>query len=82
MRSRLAGVAFHVGMRNASGRQADGRVIQIGQCPSLLIKGLSQMNPKKPDWLIEEEEDRKRTYMIDDVMSRRDQERDEPEDES
>lgn len=38
------------------------------------------MNPKKPDWLIEEEEDRKRTYMIDDVMSRRDQERDEPED--
>ena len=40
------------------------------------------MNPKKPDWLIEEEEDRKRTYMIDDVMSQRDQERDEPEDES
>ena len=59
-------------MRNASGRKADGRVIQIGQ----------QMNPKKPDWLIEEEEDRKRTYMIDDVISRRDQERDEPEDES
>jgi len=59
-------------MRNASGSKADGRVIQIGQ----------QMNPKKPDWLIEEEEDRKRTYMIDDVMSRRDQERDEPEDES
>jgi hypothetical protein len=68
----MAGVAFHVGMRNASGRKADGRVIQIGQ----------QMNPKKPDWLIEEEEDRKRTYMIDDVISRRDQERDEPEDES
>jgi hypothetical protein len=40
------------------------------------------MNPKKTDWLIEEEEDRTRTYMIDDVMSRRDQERDEPEDES
>jgi hypothetical protein len=40
------------------------------------------MNPKKPDWLIEEEEDRKRTYMMDDVMSQRDQERDEPEDES
>ena len=65
-------MAFHVGLRNACGRKADGRVIQIGQ----------QMNPKKPDWLIEEEEDRKRTYMIDDVMSRRDQERDEPEDES
>jgi len=65
-------VAFHVGLRNAGGSKADGRVIQIGQ----------QMNPKKPDWLIEEEEDRKRTYMIDDVMSRRDQERDEPEDES
>jgi len=68
----MAGVAFHVGLRNACGRQADRRVFQIGQ----------QMNPKKPDWLIEEEEDRKRTYMIDDVMSRRDQERDEPEDES
>jgi hypothetical protein len=65
-------VAFHVGLRNAGGRQADGRIIQIGQ----------QMNPKKPDWLIEEEEDQKRTYMIDDVMSRRDQERDESEDES
>jgi hypothetical protein len=65
-------VAFYVGVRHASGSKADGRVIQIGQ----------QMNPKKPDWLIEEEEDRKRTYLIDDVMSRRDQERDEPEDES
>jgi len=40
------------------------------------------MNPKKPDWLIEEEEDRKRTYMLDEVMCTRDQERDEPEDES
>jgi len=65
-------VAFHFGLRNASGRKADRGVIQIGE----------QMNPKKPDWLIEEEEDRKRTYMIDDVISRRDQERDEPEDES
>lgn len=65
-------MAFHVGLRHASGRQANRRVIQIGQ----------QMNPKKPDWLIEEEEDRKRTYMMDEVMCTRDQERDEPEDES
>ena len=40
------------------------------------------MSPKKPDWLIEEEENRKRTYMMDEVMCTRDQERDEPEDES
>jgi len=33
----------------------------------------------KPDWLIEEEEDRKRTYMMDDVMCRRDKEVDEAE---
>lgn len=35
--------------------------------------------PKKPDWLIEEEEDRKRTYMMDDVMCRRDKEVEEVE---
>jgi hypothetical protein len=35
--------------------------------------------PKKPDWLIEEEEDRKRTYMLDEVMCRRDREVDEDE---
>ena len=35
--------------------------------------------PKKPDWLIEEEEDRKRTYMMDDVMCRRDKEVEEAE---
>ena len=40
------------------------------------------MNPKKPDWLIEEEENRKRTYMMDEVMCIRDREQDEPEDES
>lgn len=34
---------------------------------------------KKPDWLIEEEKDRKRTYMMDDVMCRRDREADEAE---
>lgn len=38
-------------------------------------------DPKKPDWLIEEEEDRKRTYMLDEVMCRRDKEeaKEEPE---
>jgi hypothetical protein len=35
--------------------------------------------PKKPDWLIEEEEDRKRTYMMDAVMCRRDKEVEEVE---
>lgn len=35
--------------------------------------------PKKPDWLIEEEEDRKRTYMLDEVMCRRDKEAEEAE---
>ena len=65
-------MAFHVGLRNACGRKANGRVFQIGQ----------QMNPKKPDWLIEEEEDRKRTYMLDEVMCTRDREQEETEDES
>lgn len=37
------------------------------------------IEPKKPDWLIEEEEDRKRTYMMDDVMCRRDKELDDEE---
>jgi len=35
--------------------------------------------PTKPDWLIEEEEDRKRTYMLDEVMCTRDKEVDEAE---
>ena len=35
--------------------------------------------PPKPDWLIEEEEDRKRTYMLDEVMCTRDREEDEEE---
>jgi len=37
--------------------------------------------PKKPDWMIEEEEDRKRTYMLDEVMCRRDREDDKDKDE-
>ena len=37
------------------------------------------MNPKKPDWLIEEEENRKRTYMLDEVMCTRDREPEESE---
>ena len=37
------------------------------------------MNPKKPDWMIYEEEDRKRTYMLDEVMCTRDREPEEPE---
>ena len=40
------------------------------------------MNPKKPDWLIEEEENRKRTYLMDEVMCTRDREQEETEDES
>jgi len=35
--------------------------------------------PSNPDWLIEEEEDRKRTYMMDEVMCTRDREEDEEE---
>ena len=35
--------------------------------------------PKKPDWLIEEEENRKRTYMMDEVMCTRDKEVDDEE---
>jgi hypothetical protein len=38
--------------------------------------------PKKPDWLVEEEEDRKRTYMMDEVMCNRDKEEDDSKEES
>ena len=39
----------------------------------------SEILSMKPDWLIEEEEDRKRTYMLDEVMCTRDREEDEAE---